>query len=390
VLNEVYVDDILTGILPLHDDGHTASLDEIKGPLVSVVVTNFNYAKYLPQCLRSIAAQSYPHFECIVVDDCSTDESVAVIEDFIANDAGGKSFELVASSTNGGQMSGFIKGFRQTKGAFVVFVDADDFLFPDFLETHLKAHLNSRISAGLSCSDEVVIDHENRLLAGSYSRFFQSGPLVKASKLEPAHTPINCDWTGEVDLIGDVVLNRANPTLVHISANDFLGHKWVWTTTSAMMFRRGLLDLALSDRVRDVRICADFYLVHFCHRLGGTLLIDGTKGGYRVHGKNNFAPTAVLSSDMLTGTLSGQMSYGEIWDRILTEVCRQYSTIVSLVGKAKALRLLASLSHPGAIGRVWRTIGIVDISSFATFLILMAVITAKRRMTWLRRVVDFV
>ena len=47
----------------------------IKHPVVSVIVTSFNYAPYIEACLDSIAAQSYRHFECVVVDDGSTDES---------------------------------------------------------------------------------------------------------------------------------------------------------------------------------------------------------------------------------------------------------------------------------------------------------------------------
>ena len=46
---------------------------------ISVVVTNYNYAGYLPQCLDSVRAQTYPHVECIVVDDGSTDDSRTVI-----------------------------------------------------------------------------------------------------------------------------------------------------------------------------------------------------------------------------------------------------------------------------------------------------------------------
>ena len=49
---------------------------QVKPPLVSVIVTSFNYAPYIEACLSSIGRQTYPHFECVVVDDASTDDSV--------------------------------------------------------------------------------------------------------------------------------------------------------------------------------------------------------------------------------------------------------------------------------------------------------------------------
>ncbi|GAB3845310.1 hypothetical protein GCM10029963_23440 [Micromonospora andamanensis] len=52
----------------------------MKQPLVSVIVPNYNYARALHLCLDSLRAQTYPHLEIIVVDDCSTDDSVAVAE----------------------------------------------------------------------------------------------------------------------------------------------------------------------------------------------------------------------------------------------------------------------------------------------------------------------
>ena len=55
----------------------------LKFPLVSFVVTSYNYEKYILETLESIKSQTYKNFEIIVVDDCSKDKSCDIVEDFI-------------------------------------------------------------------------------------------------------------------------------------------------------------------------------------------------------------------------------------------------------------------------------------------------------------------
>ena len=139
---------------------------QVKPPLVSVIVTSFNYVPYIEACLSSIAAQSYRHFECIVVDDASTDGSVEVIDRFIHSDLAAGKFRLHRHSENEGQMAAFQTGLQHRDGTFVVFVDADDLLFPDFLETHLKAHLNSARLAAFTNSELLQISADGQVLSG--------------------------------------------------------------------------------------------------------------------------------------------------------------------------------------------------------------------------------
>ena len=52
-------------------------------PLVSLVITSYNYSQYIEDCLCSVLNQTYRPVECIIVDDCSTDNSVEIIRNFI-------------------------------------------------------------------------------------------------------------------------------------------------------------------------------------------------------------------------------------------------------------------------------------------------------------------
>ncbi|HEY6882389.1 MAG TPA: glycosyltransferase family 2 protein [Polyangiales bacterium] len=91
---------------------------------VSIVVCNFNYGLYLDQAIRSAVAQTHPDVEIIVVDDGSTDDSHAVIDRW-------RSRVIAICKENGGQISAYNAGFERASGEVVIFLDADDFLYPD-------------------------------------------------------------------------------------------------------------------------------------------------------------------------------------------------------------------------------------------------------------------
>jgi glycosyltransferase involved in cell wall biosynthesis len=97
-------------------------------PLVSIVVDNFNYARFLPRSIGSAFAQTYPHVEVIVVDDASTDGSQQVIQAF------GQRVTPVLKAVNAGHGAAFNSGFAASRGEIVLFLDADDHLYPRAVE----------------------------------------------------------------------------------------------------------------------------------------------------------------------------------------------------------------------------------------------------------------
>lgn len=93
-------------------------------PLVSIVIDNYNYARFLPDAIGSAIAQTYPRVEVIVVDDGSTDNSREVISSY-----GERVIPVLKK--NGGHASAFNAGFRASHGEIVMFLDADDALLPE-------------------------------------------------------------------------------------------------------------------------------------------------------------------------------------------------------------------------------------------------------------------
>ena len=101
-------------------------------PLVSVVIDNFNYARFLPAAIESALAQTYARLEVIVVDDGSTDNSREIITRY-----GDRVVRVLKA--NGGHASAFNAGFRASRGSIVMFLDADDMLLPKAVEEVVRA-----------------------------------------------------------------------------------------------------------------------------------------------------------------------------------------------------------------------------------------------------------
>lgn len=101
--------------------------DRTRALLVSIVINNYNYARFLKQSVASALSQTYKHIETIVVDDGSTDNSREVLAEF--GDRIGTVFK-----ENGGQGSAFNVGFRTSRGDIVIFLDSDDYLYPFAVE----------------------------------------------------------------------------------------------------------------------------------------------------------------------------------------------------------------------------------------------------------------
>lgn len=97
--------------------------------LISVIVPVYNSEKYLKKCLRSICAQSYPHLEILLVDDGSTDQSGGICDDFAGRDRRVR----VIHQQNGGEIKARHTGIAHAKGKYLAFVDADDWIDPDFI-----------------------------------------------------------------------------------------------------------------------------------------------------------------------------------------------------------------------------------------------------------------
>jgi glycosyltransferase involved in cell wall biosynthesis len=118
-------------------------------PLITVVVTNYNYGRFLSHALDSVLAQSYPHIEIIAVDDGSTDNSLEVLRAYGPR-------VRVAEQENRGVAEARNRGIRESRGELVAFLDADDAWLPEKLSKQvalLESGDFGMVYCGLRCVD---------------------------------------------------------------------------------------------------------------------------------------------------------------------------------------------------------------------------------------------
>lgn len=127
-------------------------------PLVSVVMPVFNVAAFVAQAVESVLAQSFKDFELIVVDDCSPDNSIAIVEAF--NDP---RIRIVRHTKNRGLAGARNSGIRTAKGEYIAFLDSDDTWAPEKLALHM-AHFERCPKVGVSFSRSVFMAADGRIL----------------------------------------------------------------------------------------------------------------------------------------------------------------------------------------------------------------------------------
>ena len=103
--------------------------------LISVIVPVYNAEKYIRKCVASIQEQSYSHFELILINDGSKDNSLALCKELATLDQR----IIVHDRINGGASAARNTGLDIAKGDYIVFVDSDDFVSPDYLKNLYSA-----------------------------------------------------------------------------------------------------------------------------------------------------------------------------------------------------------------------------------------------------------
>ena len=102
---------------------------------ISIIVPVYNVEQYVNECFDSIAAQTYKgEIECIFVDDCGQDDSVAILEKLITDYHGAIKFYIVHHEHNKGLSGARNTGIRHAQGDYLYFIDSDDSIKSDCIE----------------------------------------------------------------------------------------------------------------------------------------------------------------------------------------------------------------------------------------------------------------
>lgn len=132
--------------------------NEKKQPLISVIVPVYNIIPYLPRCVESLKQQTWQNLEILLIDDGSTDDTPALCDRLAEEDARIRVFH----KENGGPSSARNLGLEQAKGAYVGFVDSDDYVDADMYERLYGAIVKTDMPIAQVGRDE--IDKDGNLL----------------------------------------------------------------------------------------------------------------------------------------------------------------------------------------------------------------------------------
>jgi teichuronic acid biosynthesis glycosyltransferase TuaG len=103
--------------------------------LVSIITPTYNSAKYIAETIQSVQNQTYQDWKMIIVDDCSQDETVEIIQELMEEDSRIHLFQL---SKNSGAAKARNFGIEKVTGKYMTFLDADDIWFTDFIQNSIE------------------------------------------------------------------------------------------------------------------------------------------------------------------------------------------------------------------------------------------------------------
>ena len=136
--------------------------------MISIIMATYNGSHYLKEQLESIANQTIKPEEIVIVDDCSADNTIEIIENFKRNNKG-FSIKLILNEKTWVQPSLFAKGVLESKGDFIFFCDQDDIWFENKIEEVLTIFKNNP-KIKMLCTGYYLYDDKNKKSLG-FSKF---------------------------------------------------------------------------------------------------------------------------------------------------------------------------------------------------------------------------
>jgi glycosyltransferase involved in cell wall biosynthesis len=234
-------------------------------PHVTVIVPNYNHAPYLAQRLDSIYGQNYPHVDVILMDDCSTDDSRAILQDYAARHPD-RTTLLLNETNSGGAFFQWEKGIKAARGDLIWIAESDDWADPGFLSALVPFFQNEAVM--LAYGRTLFMDATGEREVWSMDHYLADLGAERWHR----------DWI------------EPAPRIVATA----LGQRNIIPNVSSALFRRpDSLDALGADRWRGLRTCGDWMFYLNLIR-GGLLAYTPTAlNYYRQHSENTSVRTHV-------------------------------------------------------------------------------------------------
>ena len=136
-------------------------------PLVSVICLSYNHEAYVVEALNSVINQTYSNIELLIADDCSSDHSVGVIQDWLQHHP---NVYFLANEKNLGNTKTFNQLAKKAKGEFIIDLAADDILLPNCIEKQVTIFQNSKYeNLGIVYGNLIEIDENGNFIRNYYT-----------------------------------------------------------------------------------------------------------------------------------------------------------------------------------------------------------------------------
>ena len=188
-------------------------MTKIQDQFISIGLAIYNQEKNIVKCVQSILSQTHVNFELLISDDCSTDDTIRICEDFSKKD---KRVKLFKQKKNLGVSDNFYFVFRKSRYKFFIWLSGDDYISKDYLENNINTLLTNN-NCVFAASPNAYVDENNDLF--DISSFSISGTFFeRGSKfLDLCFKATGCNFA-----IYKKEILESCPDL----KKRFLGHDW--------------------------------------------------------------------------------------------------------------------------------------------------------------------
>ncbi len=157
---------------------------------LTLAICVYNAEKYIKETLESVMAQTMQDFHLLIVDDCSTDAGIAVIEEFFAKHP--RQYDLVTLPQNGGIANARHFAIEHATTKYFLFIDSDDLLEPTLVEKEYTAITNDNDLIGVSCWNDFIDNNGKKVHGGTFlGEKTKEAFIEKASKRKLIFLPIH-------------------------------------------------------------------------------------------------------------------------------------------------------------------------------------------------------
>ena len=226
---------------------------------VSVIIPNYNYSKYIIERIDSVLNQTYPIYELIILDDCSTDNSVEVIEKKIKSI---KDKDLIVKFIKNEKNSGCVfkqwkKGFEAATGDFIWIAEADDSAESTFVYELMKAFDDNKVV--LSYCDSARIDGNNQMIR------YRSDDLYDMCRCG--------DWNTDYVREGEQEITE------HLSVTNTI------LNVSSVIWKKADYS-EIFTKAQDFKVAGDWYIYYQVLKTGRISFLSKSLNYYRKHGSS--------------------------------------------------------------------------------------------------------